>query len=263
MAKKLVFFGKAEVGKTTLIKLYFEGESAVDLLENPLEPTMGMQTSIYGEVHQIGVFDLPGQTYKETIQNPETAFAESDVIVVVVEAQEKTKKSLKFVEQCADIRNEYAPTASVFVFFHKIDLLDESEREKLEKKLEKSKGKWEDVTLCMTSIKPDYRMETTAWMVKILEILEKYHLLDRSLDLSDIQLNSRIFDLYETQKSLDLESIAEKSGEKLGVIQPHVEKLMNEGLFKMELQDEKFVYSLTEEGEVFLDRFSKFFEDKL
>ena len=61
MAIKIVFIGPRNAGKTTLRKIFFEGEEPNQFLINPLEPTQGMENIIFNIGEEIVVFDLAGQ----------------------------------------------------------------------------------------------------------------------------------------------------------------------------------------------------------
>ena len=64
MSKKVIFVGPSGAGKTTLRKIFFEGENASKLLEYALEPTYGEESLILrlpGLNKDVGVFDLAGQ----------------------------------------------------------------------------------------------------------------------------------------------------------------------------------------------------------
>ena len=60
MGKKIVIIGPPNAGKTTLRKIFFEGENSTSLLENSLEPTHGVESIILKLKEEIGIFDLAG-----------------------------------------------------------------------------------------------------------------------------------------------------------------------------------------------------------
>ena len=64
MSKKIIFIGPSGAGKTTIRKIFFEGENSKKLLEYALEPTYGEESLILrlpGLNEDIGIFDLAGQ----------------------------------------------------------------------------------------------------------------------------------------------------------------------------------------------------------
>ncbi|MCK4380178.1 MAG: 50S ribosome-binding GTPase, partial [Candidatus Lokiarchaeota archaeon] len=62
MPEKITLIGRAGVGKTSIIKVMFEGENPKDLINNPLEPTRGIIPKIYSWMDiELSIFDTSGQ----------------------------------------------------------------------------------------------------------------------------------------------------------------------------------------------------------
>ena len=60
--QKIVFVGPPKVGKTTIKQVFFEHISPLSLLDNPLEPSRGINSSVYSTFNiDLGIFDLAGQ----------------------------------------------------------------------------------------------------------------------------------------------------------------------------------------------------------
>ena len=82
MSKKIIFVGPSGAGKTTLRKLFFEGENSTKLLEYALEPTYGEESLILrlpGIKEDIGIFDLAGQENERWLSTAENSiFMEQD-----------------------------------------------------------------------------------------------------------------------------------------------------------------------------------------
>ncbi|MHA1844461.1 MAG: hypothetical protein ACTSWE_09400, partial [Promethearchaeota archaeon] len=76
MGNKLIFIGPPGAGKTTLRKIFFEGENTKKLLEYALEPTYGEESIILRlpKIHEeIGIFDLAGQENERWLESEERA----------------------------------------------------------------------------------------------------------------------------------------------------------------------------------------------
>ncbi|MFX1594138.1 MAG: Rab family GTPase, partial [Promethearchaeota archaeon] len=74
MSKKIIFVGPPGAGKTTLRKIFFEGESSTKLLEYALEPTYGEESLILrlpGLNQNVGIFDLAGQENERWLDTAE------------------------------------------------------------------------------------------------------------------------------------------------------------------------------------------------
>ena len=61
MGQKLIITGPPAAGKTTLRKIFFEGENSSKFLEYALKPTYGKESVILNIGEMIGIFDLAGQ----------------------------------------------------------------------------------------------------------------------------------------------------------------------------------------------------------
>ena len=71
MSQKIIFIGPPGVGKTTLRRVFFEGESSRKLLEYAIEPTYGKETLILDFSQSIGIFDLAGQENERWLDSEE------------------------------------------------------------------------------------------------------------------------------------------------------------------------------------------------
>src|SRR6056297_2894433 len=106
MVRKIVLAGPMEVGKSTLRKWFFEGTPAYQLLENPLEPTMGFETFNYKLFKKLGVFDLAGQELARWFNGEATIFNNSDVIINVLDAASSTEDLLDYIDQALEVQEK-------------------------------------------------------------------------------------------------------------------------------------------------------------
>ncbi|MHA1560631.1 MAG: GTPase domain-containing protein, partial [Promethearchaeota archaeon] len=85
MSKKIVFTGPPKVGKTTLRKIFFEGENPSKLLEYSLTPTHGKESILLKLKENVGIFDLAGQENERWFETDEkSVFFDADIIIIVL-----------------------------------------------------------------------------------------------------------------------------------------------------------------------------------
>ncbi|TFH27183.1 MAG: hypothetical protein E4G98_06370, partial [Promethearchaeota archaeon] len=136
MSKKLILVGPSGVGKSTLRKWLFEGEDALKLLENPLEPTYGFENFSYKMLKNLGVFDLAGQEFERWFEEEQEILDESDIIINVMDARNATKILTDYVLKAMTLQKHRSPTANIFFLIHKVDLIDEIKKTKIENALD-------------------------------------------------------------------------------------------------------------------------------
>ncbi len=70
MVKKILFIGRAGVGKTSIMQVIFEGKDPKNLILFPLVPTRGILSSVYKWMDlELGVFDTSGQELLFILEN--------------------------------------------------------------------------------------------------------------------------------------------------------------------------------------------------
>ncbi|MFX0103776.1 MAG: GTPase domain-containing protein [Candidatus Hodarchaeota archaeon] len=147
MVIKVVFLGPPGVGKTSLRKFFFEGESANSLIEHSLPPTKGFIYCTYehifsaknelemvkkeytyeGDPFKISVLDAAGQELNKWLDtDAEDVFPEADIIFCVFDASEWLEEDLKptlqeFVLKVYNKRVELSPDAVLYIIGNKFD----------------------------------------------------------------------------------------------------------------------------------------------
>ncbi len=83
MSKKIIFVGPPNAGKTTLRKIFFEGENRLKLLKFGLEPTLGQESVILNFSENIGIFDLAGQENWRWLESDEKSiFYDTKILII-------------------------------------------------------------------------------------------------------------------------------------------------------------------------------------
>ncbi|MBD3194052.1 MAG: hypothetical protein GF317_03290 [Candidatus Lokiarchaeota archaeon] len=136
-AKKLLLLGRAGTGKTTIKKIIFEGKNPKDLIYNPLEPTRGISPSVYSWFDlKLGLFDTSGQELEAllnaNLDDQKLAFENADIVIYLLDFPLWVAKKNDIIQEIKKIEhiikeNDYS--SQVVVFIHKIDLIEDSERE--------------------------------------------------------------------------------------------------------------------------------------
>ncbi|MEJ2279358.1 MAG: ADP-ribosylation factor-like protein [Candidatus Lokiarchaeota archaeon] len=125
MSKKLIFIGPPGAGKTTLKKIFFQGENSNKLLEYALEPTYGEESLIFrlSELNkELGIFDLAGQENDRWFSEDKAIFQDAKIILVILDISDGFEEIVDFIRKVIKLRNNTSSTSKVIVFIHKIDL---------------------------------------------------------------------------------------------------------------------------------------------
>ncbi len=255
MSKKVVLVGPQEVGKSTLRKWIFEGDSVIKLLENPLEATFGVENYSYNLLmNDIGVFDLAGQENDRWFEENTEVFNESDLIINVLDARFAPKILEDKINLALKVETRQAPKSLLFFLIHKIDLIDTKQLEKIKKAL-----KDKNINIFYTSIKVSYLPSTIECFV---EIFKKSGLeWENKIDFDLVKLNTSLFHILNEKKVMSLNKLedhlkVEKSTLE-SLIHPYVEaELLN----IQDVEKEKLVY-LLEKGEIFYKKILRTFEN--
>lgn len=124
--KKIVFVGYPNAGKTTINRVYFEKINPFYLLENPLLPSRGIDSTIYSiSSSKLGIFDLAGQENELWFSDKgKDIFNESSVIICVFDVMSSSESIIKFLVNIYEIKNElHLYNCKIIAFLHKIDLI--------------------------------------------------------------------------------------------------------------------------------------------
>jgi len=130
MPEKITLIGRAGVGKTSILKVLFEGENPKDLMINPLEPTRGIIPKIYSWMDvELSIFDTSGQELPFLLEDENEqmiAFDKAAIVIYILDYP-------NWINQSQDIVNEINKVFKILklkniennlvLIFHKIDLI--------------------------------------------------------------------------------------------------------------------------------------------
>ncbi len=129
-ARKVVFLGFANAGKTSTKQFIFEKARDDRLLETPLEPTLGVDTIAYNLLDlDVSLFDTSGQELDRWFDPGEGIFAGADLIIFFFTPEDWHRDAQRvrtYLEKLEDLLPVEAENPQkVIIFCHKADLLAE------------------------------------------------------------------------------------------------------------------------------------------
>ncbi len=127
--KKVMFVGPPGVGKTTIKEIYFDKGDPLTLLENPLLPSRGINSSIYSLFNSnLGIFDLAGQENNIWFsESGKEVFNESSIIICIFDIMNSAESIIRFLVNVYQIKKELnLHSCKIIAFLHKIDLVSPS-----------------------------------------------------------------------------------------------------------------------------------------
>lgn len=209
--KKIIFVGPPSSGKTTLKNVFFDMANPLKLLETPLEPTRGINTRLYSLFDlKFGVFDLAGQENQEWFNKDKDIFSDAQVVICVLDINSNLKEIFEFFENFINVLMDLKMSdCYVFVFLHKIDLIDslylQHKLKAINEFLESQKMTDFNLMIYTTSIAKNYFLKTydifAEIFVKILK--QNVFVMDESIFQNfriDLEILLRYSDLKKYRK---------------------------------------------------------------
>ena len=164
--KKIVFVGPPNTGKTTIKSVFFEMTNPVKLLKNPLDPTRGINSTVYSLFDlELGVFDLAGQENENWFKKDRDVFNYTNVIICVLDINKYLKENLAFIDDLLNIYQELKlHRCSLVILLHKIDLMEplyvQHKYRAFDEYVKNEKKTDANIQLYTTSITKKYFLET-------------------------------------------------------------------------------------------------------
>ncbi|MHA1618644.1 MAG: GTPase domain-containing protein, partial [Promethearchaeota archaeon] len=261
MGNKILITGEGNVGKTTLIRIFFEGKNALNLLKNPLEPTMGIETVIPSFDNNLGVFDIPGQNFLTYISTATEVFKESDVILLLLDCKKSFEENHEIITKIGDIRDKECGHAKIFALFHKIDLLSIEELTVLEQNVEnlRTTNLIPKLNLHISSIVREYQIPMLSIITKVIKTAyQADEAVKAGLDM--IQSNGAIFHALQDLHKATLLQLYEATTIPSQLLQNILFLFEKNKLILKFIEKQAIYYSLSEKGQIFINKFSNYME---
>ena len=263
MSKKIIFVGPSGAGKTTLRKIFFEGESSTKLLEYALEPTYGEESLILrlpGINQDVGIFDLAGQENERWLETDEKAiFHGTKLILVVIDISSSYDEIVKFTRKIIDIRDALTPSTFIFVLLHKIDLVSEKKVREIKSVIKSDFSNGSLLSFLFTSLKREYFAQTFSYFIDIMKICLQDILPDEGLLLNMVDESLKIIQQIDNEVIVSKDDLYEKLNRPDKLVNFLIESLVNKGHIEIKNVENKDLLSLTNKGKVIYKKISEDF----
>ncbi|MFX0101085.1 MAG: hypothetical protein ACFFCS_16035 [Candidatus Hodarchaeota archaeon] len=261
MSHKITFIGPAGVGKTTLRKIFFEGENSQYLLRFALDPTLGKESIVLDFKDKIGVFDLAGQENKRWFNSEDKeVFYNTDVILCVIDVTFTSEEIIDFLRKVIEVRHDLGLNSFIYLVIHKIDLLSQKELSNMQKRVLKGLKQIKKpnyLRIEYTSITERNFLDTLLVFVDILQTTVKKTIPLEKLDFGLVKSILILLDQFVDQNEMDYEALKRffiRNTSFLQFSEERLEELITQLTAKKILEisekDDKKTVILTFEGKV-------------
>jgi len=255
--KKIILFGPPGTGKTTIKKVFFELANPLKLLEESLNPTRGIESSVFSVFDKsLGVFDLAGQENENWFSSDKKVFEDCSVIICIFDIRNTLKTIIDFIIKVLEIKKELKLyDCNIVMFLHKIDLVKSSYlsnknkaiREYFKVKLHEA----QDINIYQTSIAKDYFFRTYQIIQEVLNLIFSQDLIPISRDrFEHLKIDLLILLKFESNRLYSWEVLKSRFGLSLSQTLLHMERLTDLGMVEIKNHN-PFTFKLTQRASLF------------
>ena len=277
-SKKMVLVGPTGVGKTSIYNSYFEMGNPKTLLDHSLEPTRGINSSLYSlfDSH-FGVFDLAGQENDLWLSTSQDIFNHSNLIICIFDVMNSLESIISFLIKILQIKKRlHLSECKIITFIHKVDLVEPSyvfhKIKAIDDFFKSQYRRGQEIEIYKTSIAEEFFFSTYSILGEILNLLfnqeGRVHIGDKEL----VNITNEIKMLLKMEKEVyyDKKNLSRVFNFKMDDVNSHIDRLLqvnfvqnNEALNSFKLTERSYFFKIGLEKEfsnVINDDFEKNFE---
>lgn len=264
MSKKIIFIGPSGAGKTTIRKMFFEGENSKKLLEYALEPTYGEESLILrlpGINEEVGIFDLAGQENHRWLESDDSEiFLETEIIIVVIDITIDFELISEFINKVISVRDNISPKSNIYVLLHKIDLIDANALNQIKMKSKNAFNEKKLLKIMFTSLKKQYLINTFSDFLDIMKscLLERDS--ENALEINVIDESLKIISIIKQEISVSKKNLIENLNRPEKLVLYLLESLQNKNHILIQTIENNDIISLTDYGRDYFSSLINSFE---
>jgi len=216
------------------------------LLENPLDPTRGADSSVYSLFQQnLGIFDLAGQENEDWFSKDKEIFKFANSIICVLDINSHIKDIIEFIDNILELYEEMKLNCKVIILLHKIDLIDSlylrHKLEHLNNHINNKNNNKIQIKVYTTSITKEFFFDLFYIFSDIIsEILKHEKIILKESDIQDFKLDLNILLNYEISKDTTTERLFYDFNLNTEESVIHLLRLQDLGFLKYNKESRKF-----------------------
>ena len=271
-SKKMVLVGPAGVGKTSIYNSYFEMGNPKTLLDHSLEPTRGVNSSLYSlfDSH-FGVFDLAGQENDLWLSTSQDVFNHSNLIICIFDVMNSLESIISFLIKILQIKKRlHLSDCKIITFIHKVDLVEPSyvfhKIKAIDDFFKSQYRRGQEIEIYKTSIAEEFFFSTYSILGEILNLLFNQEERPQIGEEEQAKIKNEIKMLLKMEKEVfyDKEILSREFNFKNDDVTSHIDRLLqinfvqsNEALNSFKLTERSYFFKIGLEKE-----FSKALNDE-